>query len=72
MITRQEVRQMVSDQVSRYDFSCYPMSCNTFIEDMSYNLFQICRRNKLELEDITQEIWDNAESSYLQIYDSEE
>lgn len=68
MITKQQVRQMVSDNAARYDFSCYPMSCEEFIDLMTDTLSSVAKVYSLEFEDITQEMFDEADDIVCSTY----
>lgn len=61
MITREEVRFMVSDVTQKYDSSCYPMQWEVFLDLMTSYLFALARRNNIEIEDFDTEMFQNAE-----------
>lgn len=68
MITRQEVEQMVYNAISNYDFSCYPMSCDNFQDLITDELFSLAKFDELELEAITQEMFDEADNAVCREY----
>lgn len=70
MITRNEVKQYVAEQTERFDPSMYKMGWDNFLGSMTNILFRRAYREELEIEEITQEMFDNAEDVVCTNYDS--
>ena len=69
MITREAIRQEVSDITQRYDPSCYPMKWDEFLELMTCYLYDHCIDNHVKLCDIDQWLFDEIETQVCADYE---